>query len=537
MKIICILAGGSGNRFGSPVPKQYHLINGRPVIEYVIDAAIKSVADEVIVVADAEKIETLEEKYGVIAVRGGRNRNKSIGNALSYIKNEFTCEEIIIVDAVCPMVEADLFDLYFNYLEKYDAVLTAEDVTTGLARKDGEAVYRNDYFLIESPDAYRFNILECCFNPDTAYTTPLHLLPKHANIKYYFDFKNYKKIMYPHDLAVAEALIRERERHVRFEAHSDDAVLALFAKLRKMDRKGTKQWEKQLDTDVESLFSKWEIYEFSVNRDAYTGLVLECKSRRFGNVVLKMYPPFLSGRFIKESFIMSTLKDYPLAPVLALDREKNAMLLSRVIPGDYIVYEDDQKDIEKMFLQMQQNRIPVSEVNNKPSEIKGVVEQTEDEYLIASSYNYYPDMVKYLLDCAKRIYEHSFLLEKKYLLHGDVYYKNALRSERGILAIDPVGYADAFVFEYMPLLTYELVMHTKPENYIKQYNELLSFFETFADISKFNEAVFVFLVKQLVPSIYEANDGYARANSYMQLIKELYLNENNEVYLEKATEE
>lgn len=32
MNIVCIRAGGSGNRFGSLVPKKYHLINGRPVI-------------------------------------------------------------------------------------------------------------------------------------------------------------------------------------------------------------------------------------------------------------------------------------------------------------------------------------------------------------------------------------------------------------------------------------------------------------------------------------------------------------------------
>ena len=87
MNIICILAGGSGNRFGSPVPKQYHLINGRSVIEYVIDAAIKSQADEVIVAADAEKTDLLREKYGVVAFQGGRNRNQSIGNALDFVSD------------------------------------------------------------------------------------------------------------------------------------------------------------------------------------------------------------------------------------------------------------------------------------------------------------------------------------------------------------------------------------------------------------------------------------------------------------------
>lgn len=537
MNIVCILAGGNGNRFGSPVPKQYHLINGRPVIEYVIDAAIKSIAEEVIVVSDTERIDQLESKYGVIAIRGGRNRNQSIGNAISYISDHFLCEKLIIVDAVCPMVSAELFDLYYCFLNEYDAVFTAGDVTTSLARKDGNPVNRKEFFLIESPDAYRFNLLRHSFDSDSVYTTPLHMLPKNAEIKYYFDFKDYMKVMYPHDLAVAEALMREREHHRKFEAHADDSVLNLFAKLRKTDREGTKTWEKTIDIDVERMFDKWEIYLFSVNRDAYTGLVLECQSRKYGDVVLKMYPPFLSGRYVKESFIMSTLKSYPQAPLLDVDQKCNTMLLGRVIPGDYIDYDEDREEIIRMFQKMWEGRTSIQTVPNKPDEIKSVIMQTEDEYAIASRYDYYPELLPYLLECAKRIYNDYFADEEKFILHGDAYYKNALRSQDGIKIIDPVGYVDAFLFEYMPLLTYELVMHTKPENYLNQYSALLAFFSSFVDTSKFNAATFVFLVKQLIPSVYEANDEYKRANRYMQLIKSLFLNENNELILDKIIDE
>lgn len=533
MNVICILAGGSGNRFGSPVPKQYHLINGRPVIEYVINAAIKSQADEVIVASDAEKMDILEEKYGVVAFQGGRNRNQSIGNALVFVAKHYDCDKFILVDAVCPLVRTDLFDKYFELLDDYDAVFTAGDISTSLARKDRQPVNRREYLLIESPDAYRFNLLKSCFVQDSPYTTPLHMLPEGTNIKFNYDFMDYIKIMYPHDLAVAKALMEERDRHVKFEAHADDAILTLFAKLRKIDRQETRVWERQIDKDVERLFTKWEIYEFTVNRDAYTGLVLECRSRKYGDVVLKMYPPFLSRRYVKESFIMSTLKNYPQASLLAVDEKRNAMLLRRVIPGDYIDYKTDQADIVAMFKCMQENRLAIVDVKNKPNEIKSIIEQTEDEFLIASQYDYYPRTIQYLLECAKDVYAKNFSKEEKYLLHGDAYYKNSLRSRDGIRVIDPVGYADVFVFEYMPLLTYELVMHTKPEDYPNQFRELILFFSTFADTSKFRAATFVFLVKQIVPSIYEANDEYKRANRYMHLIKALFMNENNEFVLNK----
>lgn len=533
MNIVCILAGGRGNRFGSPVPKQYYLINGRPVIEYAIDAAIKSTADEVIVVSDAEKKDELEQKYGVIAIQGGDSRNQSIGNALNYISSNYVCEKLILVDAVCPLVRADLFDQYFNYLREYDAVFTASEVTTSLARGDGEPVNRREHLLIESPDAYRFELLKKAFNAESKYTTPLHMLPKEAKVRFDYDFKDYMKVMYPHDLAVAEALLRERERHAKFEAHTDDAVLALFVKLRKMDRMGTKQWEKQIDKDIERLFAKWKIYEFAVNRDAYTGLVLECKSRKYGEVVVKMYPPFLHQRYVKESFAMAILKDYPQATLLDAEAECNAMLFDRVIPGDYVDFETDKADVAAMFKQMQDGRIKVADIVNRPAEIKGIVEQTEDGFTIAAQCDYYPSMIRYLLDCAKKVYAESFDDEEKFLLHGDAYYKNALRSQNGIRVIDPVGYVDAFVFEYMPMLTYELVMHTTPEEYLDQYRRMVKFFSEFADVKKFNAATFVFLVKQLVPSIYEANDGYARADRYMRLIRALFMNESNEFILNK----
>ena len=536
MRIICILAGGSGNRFGSPVPKQYHLINGRPVIEYVIDAALKSVADEVIVVSDTERMEELEGKYGVITIQGGRNRNRSIDNALDYIKDHFECDQIILVDAVCPTVQTDLFDLYFDYLSEYDAVFTVSEVTTGLSRKDLEPVDRREYLLIESPDAYRFEVLQGCFNnPDSRFTTPLHVLPKDARIKYYYDFKDYLKIMYPHDLAVAEALMKERERHIRFESHANDTVLALFAKLRKLKREETKKWEKYLDADVERLFAKWDIYEFSVNQDAYTGLVLECKSRKHGNVVLKMYPPFLSRRFVKESFIISHLKDYPQATLIDIDEKRNAILLSRVIPGDYIVYEEDKEEIADMFRGMYANRVPVVEQENIPDEIRGIVEQTKDEYHIARQFNYRPKQMEYLVRIAERIYEKNFASEPKYVLHGDAYYKNALRAEKGIRVIDPVGYVDAFVFEYMPFLTYELVMHARPEDYSIEYDNLKRFFHSFTDTEQFDAATFIFLVKQLVPSVYEANDEYKRANRFFNLLKALFLDEHDQLRCEKIS--
>lgn len=467
MNIICIMAGGIGNRFRSAIPKQYHFLNGRPVIEYVIEASVKSSADEVIVVANKEYRDELENKYGVFTIEGGKKRNQSISNALINIRDTMQCEKLIIIDAVCPLISPETLNLYFDYLDEFDAVFTASDITTSIGKYDGSLVNCNDYFLIQSPDAYRFNVLSSCFNANSNTTTPFYQLEKTAKVKLYYEFKNYIKIVYPHDIAIAEVLLKERERYIRFAAHSDSNVLALFTKLRLMDRKSTKLWEKKLDADMEKLFSIWEIYEFTVNRDAYMGLVLECGSRKYGAVIVKIYAPFLEKRYKKELYILKNLRNYHQCTLLDYDYDKCAMLLERVIPGDYIEFPEDVDGIEEMFIDMEKNKAAISTLENIEPEIKGILQQAEEEFQTASKCNYHTNRVKYLLDCAKEVYEEYFTSENKYLLHGDVYFKNALRGKNGIKLIDPVGYQDAFIFEYMPFFTYELIINTDSTMYQK----------------------------------------------------------------------
>ena len=534
MNIVCILAGGAGNRFGSPVPKQYHLINGRPVIEYVIDAALKSCADEVIVAADRDNLSRLADKYGVITVEGGNTRNDSIANVLNYTASHFECGKIIIAEAVCPLLTFGLLDEYFALLDEYDAVFTASDITSNLARYDGGYANREDFFLIESPDAYRFDILRQNFDAASPYTTPLYFLPKDCRIKFYRDFRDYIKIVYPHDLAAAEALMHERDKHIHFEAHADDTALTLLAKLRKIDRAGARLWERSIDYDVDALFARWEVYTFSVNINSYTGLVLECKSRKFGECVIKIYPPFSRERYTREVFILSTLKNYCQAELLDSDPQRCAILTNRVIPGDYIDFRNDRAEISDMFRTICANRLKAHEVPNVPAEIRSVIDRAESEYRTAQRCSYYPEMMRYLLENARKVYDEHFAHKERYILHGNIYYRNALKSDGGIAAINPAGYVDAFVFEFMPMIAGELFTDSARE-YITVCRELLAFFGEFTDTREFGAALFVFLVRQLVPSIYEADDNFRRADKYLDIIRALYLDENNTFCLNKYT--
>lgn len=306
-----------------------------------------------------------------------------------------------------------------------------------------------------------------------------------------------------------------------------------FSRFSTMNPEGTQIWYAGLRRDLDTLFSRWSIDQFSINPDAYMGLVFECHSVKYGSVIVKMYPPFLRERYDKESYVLRTLEYYCQCALLDVCPSQYAMLLERVTPGGYISYPRDTDAIEALFRQMETHKAPISGLKDLVPSIRGVLEQAEWEYPLSEKYGYHPKTVSYLLEKAKEVYADFFSKEEKYLLHGDIYFKNALWGADGIRSIDPFGYRDAFVFEYMPFFTYELFLHSRPDVYRKDFQALKTFFGRFTDTSKFTAASFVFLVRQLIPSIHEGNDHFRRADGYLQLIESLYLDKSGALLLEK----
>ena len=62
MNITMVMSGGIGKRFGTAIPKQYNMIKGKPVIDYVIDACRRSsLTDAVVVVCDPQCVSFSKE--------------------------------------------------------------------------------------------------------------------------------------------------------------------------------------------------------------------------------------------------------------------------------------------------------------------------------------------------------------------------------------------------------------------------------------------------------------------------------------------
>ena len=103
--------------------------------------------------------------------------------------------------------------MYFRDLETYDGVITAQHVTDSLGRVGEAVTNRDEYYLIQTPEAFRFDYLYRHFSADSPRTCFVQQLPRDRNVKNYFGHTHNMKITYPEDLVHAEQIMKlRRER-------------------------------------------------------------------------------------------------------------------------------------------------------------------------------------------------------------------------------------------------------------------------------------------------------------------------------------
>ena len=155
-----LLAAGKGKRFKSNTLKQFHILNGKPLINHSIEKAIKSKIFKEIIVVTNSKIKKPKEK-SIKVIKGGSERFESSKKALVYIKNK-KFKNVYIHDAVRPNFSIKLLEKLKKELKKNKAVVPYTITDHSVKYKDGSKILnlnRENLILTQTPQCFDFKTL------------------------------------------------------------------------------------------------------------------------------------------------------------------------------------------------------------------------------------------------------------------------------------------------------------------------------------------------------------------------------------------
>lgn len=165
--VAIIVAGGTGNRMGKDIPKQFIKLNDKEIILYTQETFAKcEFIDEIVVVCHKDYIDFcknlfLKAKKDVFIVEGGNSRQQSVLNGLSAIKN---CDYVLVHDAVrCLVKVSDIKNLYSELITNGSCTLAVRAKDTVMISDDDNMVTntppRSYVWQVQTPQAFKFDEL------------------------------------------------------------------------------------------------------------------------------------------------------------------------------------------------------------------------------------------------------------------------------------------------------------------------------------------------------------------------------------------
>lgn len=229
MVTAAVLAGGTGTRMGSAVPKQFIEIAGVPIIIRSIQKLVGNKNVDACIVAVGEDYidytKELIEKYirtekEIDVIRGGSFRGDTLVQVLEYLKGRGQLDSVILThDAVRPFIDDRIIDDNILAAKGYGACNTCVPaVDTVLISEDGRFIDdvppRSTVFHAQTPQSFRADKLYALIRQ----TPPevFRLMTDGCSVFIYHGEKvvivkgkeDNIKITFPEDIIRAEAILK-----------------------------------------------------------------------------------------------------------------------------------------------------------------------------------------------------------------------------------------------------------------------------------------------------------------------------------------
>jgi 2-C-methyl-D-erythritol 4-phosphate cytidylyltransferase len=213
-----IVAGGTGQRFGSQIPKQFITLKGYPILYHTLKAFYtfdRSIQLIVVLPSDymefwRSQIEEFKIDIPHKQIVGGETRFHSVKNGLEAINNNGL---VAIHDAVRPMVSQETLQRCFEtaaYQGNAVPVISLFDSLRQLTYDTSIQVDRNAYVLVQTPQIFDIATIKKAYQvPYSDEFTDDALVYEKAGNKVFLVDGNREniKITTKMDLIIADALL------------------------------------------------------------------------------------------------------------------------------------------------------------------------------------------------------------------------------------------------------------------------------------------------------------------------------------------
>lgn len=177
MIVAIIVAGGSGVRMNMNIPKQFVLVDGKPVLLYTLENFQNHpMVDGIEVVCIdgwQDDVWAYAKQYGIDKLKwivtGGATVQQSIRNGIENLK-DVCCEDdaVIIHDGIRPLVDADVLDDVIEKCRLYGNGVTSMPYNEQIFIVDDELstiryIPRETLRRVATPQAYRYGLVRSAY--------------------------------------------------------------------------------------------------------------------------------------------------------------------------------------------------------------------------------------------------------------------------------------------------------------------------------------------------------------------------------------
>ena len=215
---VVIVAGGSGSRMQSAIPKQFLMLGGEPIVARTINTFSEALPGaEIVVVLPEAHIplwENLRARFDVAPhriVAGGKERFHSVLNGINALSAEV--EYIAVHDGVRALATKRLIIRAMLAAEQHDAVIPVIDVVDSYRRVEGDNSYivpRSELRIVQTPQVFKAQLLRDAYSVEysSAFTDDASVVEASGgHITLVEGERTNIKITTPEDIALAESFL------------------------------------------------------------------------------------------------------------------------------------------------------------------------------------------------------------------------------------------------------------------------------------------------------------------------------------------